>query len=121
MAAKTRQILELEPPVELQFKGEQHHLIADLNVLQSDAIRTYYYIVHLLHYLYIAILYIYIGPFARIVTTALKLQNVTESRVGFKMKTTAPIQYRVRPNCGIIEPHGEQIVLGQFNEYILVL
>ena len=52
MAAKTRQILELEPPVELQFKGEQYHLIADLNVLQSDAIRTYYYIVHLLHYLY---------------------------------------------------------------------
>ena len=57
-----------------------------------------------------------IGPFARVVTTALKLQNVTESRVGFKLKTTAPRHYCVRPNSGIIEPHGEQIVSGQFNE-----
>lgn len=53
-----------------------------------------------------------IGPFTEVVTTTLKLGNPTNERVGFKVKTTAPKQYCVRPNSGIIDPHGEQVVSG---------
>lgn len=44
------------------------------------------------------------GPFKDVVTTILKLTNPTEKKVCFKVKTTAPKRYCVRPNCGIIEP-----------------
>lgn len=60
---KQDQVLILDPPVELHFKGE----------------------------------------FTSIVTSYLKLTNPTEQRVLFKVKTTAPKQYCVRPNSGIIE------------------
>lgn len=62
--SKTEQVLILEPPAELHFKG----------------------------------------TFTSIVTSILKLNNPTEQRVCFKVKTTAPKQYCVRPNSGIIEP-----------------
>jgi len=45
------------------------------------------------------------GPFKDVVTTILKLQNPSESKVCFKVKTTAPKRYCVRPNCGLIEPN----------------
>ncbi|XP_003384603.1 PREDICTED: vesicle-associated membrane protein-associated protein B/C-like isoform X2 [Amphimedon queenslandica] len=67
---KTPQVLELDPPTELIFRG----------------------------------------PFNEIVTTSLKLTNPTNEKVGFKVKTTAPKQYCVRPNSGIIESHDEQQV-----------
>ncbi|XP_067121032.1 vesicle-associated membrane protein-associated protein B [Centruroides vittatus] len=44
------------------------------------------------------------GPFTDVVTSNLKLTNPTERRVCFKVKTTAPKRYCVRPNSGIIEP-----------------
>ena len=44
------------------------------------------------------------GPFTDVVTADLKLQNPSEKRVCFKVKTTAPKRYCVRPNSGIIEP-----------------
>ncbi|KAL6489006.1 hypothetical protein MHYP_G00027470 [Metynnis hypsauchen] len=44
------------------------------------------------------------GPFTDVVTTNLKLRNPSDRKVCFKVKTTAPRRYCVRPNSGIIEP-----------------
>uniref|UniRef100_H3A8C6 Vesicle-associated membrane protein-associated protein A n=1 Tax=Latimeria chalumnae TaxID=7897 RepID=H3A8C6_LATCH len=44
------------------------------------------------------------GPFTDVVTTNLKLKNPTDKKVCFKVKTTAPRRYCVRPNSGIIDP-----------------
>ncbi|XP_018430275.1 PREDICTED: vesicle-associated membrane protein-associated protein B/C [Nanorana parkeri] len=43
------------------------------------------------------------GPFTDVVTTNLKLMNPTEKNICFKVKTTAPRRYCVRPNSGIID------------------
>uniref|UniRef100_A0A3B4D6W0 Vesicle-associated membrane protein-associated protein A n=1 Tax=Pygocentrus nattereri TaxID=42514 RepID=A0A3B4D6W0_PYGNA len=44
------------------------------------------------------------GPFTDVVTTNLKLRNPSDRKVCFKVKTTAPRRYCVRPNSGVIEP-----------------
>ncbi|XP_041102110.1 vesicle-associated membrane protein-associated protein A-like [Polyodon spathula] len=62
--SKLEQILILEPPIDLKFKG----------------------------------------PFTDVVTTNLKLKNPSDRKVCFKVKTTAPRRYCVRPNSGMIEP-----------------
>lgn len=36
----------------------------------------------------------------------MQLKNVTGDRIAFKVKTTSPKKYCVRPSSGIIEPHG---------------
>ncbi|CAG2169179.1 unnamed protein product [Oppiella nova] len=46
------------------------------------------------------------GPFTDVVTSYLKLTNPCERRVCFKVKTTAPKRYCVRPNNGLIEAFG---------------
>ncbi|KAM9785868.1 vesicle-associated membrane protein-associated protein B-like [Neosynchiropus ocellatus] len=43
------------------------------------------------------------GPFTDVVTATLKLINPTDRNVCFKVKTTAPRRYCVRPNSGIID------------------
>uniref|UniRef100_A0A4X2M5G6 Vesicle-associated membrane protein-associated protein A n=1 Tax=Vombatus ursinus TaxID=29139 RepID=A0A4X2M5G6_VOMUR len=43
-------------------------------------------------------------PFTDVVTTNLKLRNPSDRKVCFKVKTTAPRRYCVRPNSGIIDP-----------------
>ncbi|KFD51072.1 hypothetical protein M514_08113 [Trichuris suis] len=44
------------------------------------------------------------GPFSKAVQTNLTLTNPTTLPVCFKVKTTAPNEYSVRPNAGIINP-----------------
>uniref|UniRef100_A0A8C2FB17 Vesicle-associated membrane protein-associated protein A n=1 Tax=Cyprinus carpio TaxID=7962 RepID=A0A8C2FB17_CYPCA len=44
------------------------------------------------------------GPFTDVVTANLKLRNPSDRRVCFKVKTTAPRRYCVRPNSGLIDP-----------------
>ncbi|XP_035204847.1 vesicle-associated membrane protein-associated protein A-like [Stegodyphus dumicola] len=44
------------------------------------------------------------GPFTDVVTSYIKLTNPLDCRVGFKVKTTAPKKYCVRPNGGILQP-----------------
>ncbi|XP_013923000.1 PREDICTED: uncharacterized protein LOC106549784, partial [Thamnophis sirtalis] len=44
------------------------------------------------------------GPFTDVVTTNLKLRNPSDRKICFKVKTTAPRRYCVRPNSGIIDP-----------------
>ncbi|XP_028843045.1 vesicle-associated membrane protein-associated protein B/C-like [Denticeps clupeoides] len=43
------------------------------------------------------------GPFTDVITATLKLSNPTDQNVCFKVKTTAPRRYCVRPNSGVIE------------------
>ncbi|KAL9122351.1 MAG: hypothetical protein Q9187_001086 [Circinaria calcarea] len=43
-------------------------------------------------------------PFTHEVTQVLRLRNPNSDPVAFKVKTTAPKQYCVRPNSGRIEP-----------------
>ncbi|MCO5564162.1 hypothetical protein L7F22_017818 [Adiantum nelumboides] len=40
------------------------------------------------------------------VSCALQISNTTESYVAFKVKTTSPKKYCVRPNTGLVSPHG---------------
>ncbi|XP_015233285.1 PREDICTED: vesicle-associated membrane protein-associated protein B/C isoform X2 [Cyprinodon variegatus] len=61
--ARAEQVLVLEPPQELKFRG----------------------------------------PFKDVVTATLKLTNPSDRNVCFKVKTTAPRRYCVRPNSGIID------------------
>lgn len=42
------------------------------------------------------------GPFTDVVTSTLKLTNPSDRNVCFKVKTTAPRRYCVRPNSGVI-------------------
>lgn len=46
---------------------------------------------------------LHVGPFTDVVTTNLKLGNPTDRNVCFKVKTTAPRRYCVRPNSGVID------------------
>nr|CDJ86378.1 Major sperm protein domain containing protein [Haemonchus contortus] len=48
------------------------------------------------------------GPFTDIVNAQLQLKNPTERHVCFKVKTTAPKQYCVRPNSGILPPNASK-------------
>ncbi|KTF71928.1 hypothetical protein cypCar_00049909, partial [Cyprinus carpio] len=49
-------------------------------------------------------------PFTDVVTANLKLKNPSERKVCFKVKTTAPRRYCVRPNSGIIDPGATVII-----------
>ncbi|KAM9790682.1 VAMP (vesicle-associated membrane protein)-associated protein A, like isoform X2 [Syngnathus typhle] len=51
-----------------------------------------------------------LGPFTDVVTTNLKLKNPSDKRVCFKVKTTAPRRYCVRPNSGVIEAGAAVII-----------
>ncbi|XP_071446649.1 vesicle-associated membrane protein-associated protein B [Hetaerina americana] len=46
----------------------------------------------------------FVGPFCSPVTSFMKLINPSDQRVCFKIKTTAPKKYCVRPNSGILDP-----------------
>ncbi|CAF4196399.1 unnamed protein product, partial [Rotaria sp. Silwood2] len=49
---------------------------------------------------------IFKGPFNVVSTTTLKLSNSGNERLAYKIKTTAPKRYCVKPNSGFLEPHG---------------
>lgn len=70
MSDKKAQVLVLDPPVDLVFKG----------------------------------------PFNEVVTSTLVLRNPTNDSVIFKVKTTAPKQYCVRPNSGLLGPKEEATI-----------
>ena len=60
------------------------------------------------------VFFLILGPFKDVVTTILKLQNPSDKKVCFKVKTTAPKRYCVRPNCGLIDPNESVNVAGRF-------
>lgn len=45
----------------------------------------------------------FVGPFNQPVTSYMKLTNPSDKKIMFKIKTTAPKKYCVRPNSGILE------------------
>lgn len=47
----------------------------------------------------------FIGPFTSPVSSAMKLSNPSDRKVCFKIKTTAPKRYCVKPNSGVIDPN----------------
>uniref|UniRef100_A0A8D0CPH5 Vesicle-associated membrane protein-associated protein A n=1 Tax=Sander lucioperca TaxID=283035 RepID=A0A8D0CPH5_SANLU len=49
-------------------------------------------------------------PFTDVVTTNLKLKNPSDKKVCFKVKTTAPRRYCVRPNSGVIDAGATVII-----------
>lgn len=52
------------------------------------------------------------GPFTSPVTTYMKLTNPSDHKVYFKIKTTAPKKYCVRPNSGALKPKGVTEIAG---------
>lgn len=44
------------------------------------------------------------APFTRVITNILKFHNTSTKPVAYKVKTTAPKRYVVRPNVGLIAP-----------------
>ncbi|XP_074066450.1 vesicle-associated membrane protein-associated protein B/C isoform X2 [Macrotis lagotis] len=60
---------------------------------------------------------LYICPFTDVVTTNLKLGNPSDRNVCFKVKTTAPRRYCVRPNSGIIDA-GTSINVSELSGFI---
>jgi len=47
---------------------------------------------------------VFVGPHTEIISTKLRLDNPSDRYVYFKVKTTAPKHYCVRPNSGVIKP-----------------
>lgn len=47
------------------------------------------------------------GPFTQAVSSYMKLKNPSDKKVCFKIKTTAPKRYCVKPNSGVVDPRDE--------------
>jgi len=47
------------------------------------------------------------GPFTQSVSSYMKLKNPSDRKVCFKIKTTAPKRYCVKPNSGVVDPNTE--------------
>jgi len=47
------------------------------------------------------------GPFTQAVSSYMKLKNPSDKKVCFKIKTTAPKRYCVKPNSGVVDPNTE--------------
>jgi len=47
------------------------------------------------------------GPFNQAVTSSMKLANPSDKKVYFKIKTTAPKRYCVKPNSGVVVPKSD--------------
>lgn len=60
--------------------------------------------------IFVNILYETLGPFNGCVKSDLKLTNSFERPVYFKVKTTVPNFYCVRPNSGIIKPFSTSVI-----------
>ena len=50
------------------------------------------------------------------VSSMMKLTNPSEKKVCFKIKTTAPKRYCVKPNSGVIDPNQSMQITGKINE-----
>ena len=78
-----------------------------LHLCQFKHVVLYLFVVHCKFFLTLKIL----GPFKDVVATTLTLINPTTKPVAFKVKTTAPRHYCVKPNCGIV-PANDNVHVG---------
>ncbi len=58
------------------------------------------------------------GPFNVVSTTTLKLANSGNERLAYKIKTTAPKRYCVKPNSGFLEAHANTSIQGAISNRI---
>jgi len=58
------------------------------------------------------------GPFDDVVSSKLELSNPSDREVSFKVKTTAPKRYCVRPNSGVVPPKGEVTVVLMLQPFV---
>jgi len=63
------------------------------------------------------------GSFTEPISVELKLINPSKKRLSYKIKTTSPKAYTVRPASGTVGPNGKTVVIGKslvqqlFNSY----
>lgn len=60
-------------------------------------------------------LFKFIGPFTVPITSYMKITNPTETKVAYKIKTTAPKKYCVRPNGGVLDRSDDKPFILLFN------
>jgi hypothetical protein len=60
---------------------------------------------------------IFKGPFNAVSTTTLKLSNSGNERLAYKIKTTAPKRYCVKPNSGFLEAHSTANIQGKIKVF----
>ena len=58
------------------------------------------------------------GPFNQAITSHMLLKNPTDKPILFKIKTTAPKRYCVRPNSGLLEPNNFIEVGSKCNDWL---
>ena len=56
------------------------------------------------------------GPFTQPVSSVMYLTNPSDRKVCFKIKTTAPKKYCVKPNSGVIDPDEKVKISGIHNK-----
>ena len=61
-----------------------------------------------------------LGPFHQAVSSTMTLTNPSERKVCFKIKTTAPKRYCVKPNSGVIDPREEVKIAGNITKLTLL-
>ena len=88
------QVLEIEPPIELTFMGKRRREIRLIDATRS-------------------LLVFLLGPFTSAVSSVMKLGNPSDKKVCFKIKTTAPKRYCVKPNSGVIDPKQTVTISGR--------
>ena len=57
----------------------------------------------------------FVGPFTTAVSATMALKNPSDRKVCFKIKTTAPKRYCVKPNSGVIDPRETVQIAGKKN------
>ncbi len=57
------------------------------------------------------------GPYTEVVESVLRLANPTQRPMAFKVKTTAPKQYCVRPNSGHLAAGESRDIVGSFTGF----
>jgi len=60
------------------------------------------------------------GSFTEPISVELKLINPSKKRLSYKVKTTAPKAYTVRPASGTVGPNGKTVVMSKsFSSYLI--
>ena len=60
-------------------------------------------------------------PFTIVSSAVMSLRNPSDRKVCFKIKTTAPKRYCVKPNSGVIDPKQEVQVAGKIGQILLLI
>ena len=103
--SKGEAMLKINPAKELRFiKGKHLTPLKSLKcvlllIRGKDFILPFSY-----NSFYLNILFLIAGPFGEQVSAVMKLSNLGDKKVCFKLKTTAPGRYIIEPLAGIVNP-----------------